>query len=247
MPAFVYCTAVRRVDRRAAHPPAQLLGQRRRGRLLDQLLVAALDRALALAEVDDVALAVAQHLELDVARAPRRTSRCRRRGRRRPPAASRCAVWKACGSSAACAHDAHAAPAAAGRRLDDHRVADLLGDLQRLLLVLDRAGEPGITGTPAFIMAGAPGLVAHQPDHLGTGADELDVAGLADLGEVGALGEEAVAGVDRVGAGDLGRADDRRDVQVAVGAARRADADVLVGEAHVQAVARRPRSRRRPS
>ena len=70
----------------------------------------------------------------------------------------------------------------------------------------------------------------------GVGPDELDVAGLADLGEVGALRQEPVAGMDRVGAGDLGGADDRRHVQVAVGAARRADADVLVGEADVQRV-----------
>ena len=42
--------------------------------------------------------------------------------------------------------------------------------------------------------------------------------------------------MDRVGAGDLGGADDRRHVQVAVEAPRRADADVLVGEAHVQRV-----------
>ena len=38
------------------------------GRLLDQLLVAALDRAVALAEVDHVALGVGEHLHLDVAR-----------------------------------------------------------------------------------------------------------------------------------------------------------------------------------
>src|SRR5205807_9687547 len=39
----------------------------RRG-LLDQLLVAALDRAVALAQVDDVPVAVGEHLHLDVAR-----------------------------------------------------------------------------------------------------------------------------------------------------------------------------------
>ena len=39
-----------------------------------------------------------------------------------------------------------------------------------------------------------------------------------------------------VGAGDFGGADHGRHVQVAVGAARRADADVLVGEADVQRV-----------
>ena len=42
--------------------------------------------------------------------------------------------------------------------------------------------------------------------------------------------------MNRVGAGDLGGAEDRRHAQVAVGAARRTDADVLVGEPHVQRV-----------
>ena len=41
---------------------------RDRRRLLDDLLVAALQRALALAEVDEVAVAVAEDLHLDVAR-----------------------------------------------------------------------------------------------------------------------------------------------------------------------------------
>ena len=40
----------------------------RRGRFLDDLLVAALHRAVALAEMDRVALAVGEHLNLDVAR-----------------------------------------------------------------------------------------------------------------------------------------------------------------------------------
>ena len=39
-----------------------------RGRFLEHLLVAALQRAVALAQVDRVALAVAEHLEFDVAR-----------------------------------------------------------------------------------------------------------------------------------------------------------------------------------
>ena len=42
--------------------------------------------------------------------------------------------------------------------------------------------------------------------------------------------------MNRVGAGDLGGADDRRHAQVAVEAARRTDADVLVGKPHVQRV-----------
>ena len=51
-----------------ADPLAHLLVDLGPGRLLDQLLVAALDRAVALAEVDHVALGVGQHLDLDVAR-----------------------------------------------------------------------------------------------------------------------------------------------------------------------------------
>ena len=48
---------------------ARLLVHHRRGRFLNELLVAALDAAFALAEVDDVAVLVAQHLKFDVPRA----------------------------------------------------------------------------------------------------------------------------------------------------------------------------------
>ena len=80
----------------------------------------ALDRALALAEVDHVAVVIAENLELDVARrldvlldvdvadAERRLGLALRRLDRVRQLARR-------------AHDAHAAAAAAGGRLDDHR------------------------------------------------------------------------------------------------------------------------------
>ena len=55
-------------DRLLAHLLARRLVEQRRRRLLDDLLVAALDRAFALAEIDDVAVLVAEHLDLDVAR-----------------------------------------------------------------------------------------------------------------------------------------------------------------------------------
>ena len=51
-----------------ADPLAHLGVDVRARRLLDQLLVAALDRAVALAEVDHVAVRVGEHLDLDVAR-----------------------------------------------------------------------------------------------------------------------------------------------------------------------------------
>ena len=89
------------LDDGAAQLAAQLLGDRDRRRLLDQLLVPPLDRALALAEMDDVAVMVAEHLELDVARRARRTSRCRRRRRRRPPRPRAARSSSACDSSPA--------------------------------------------------------------------------------------------------------------------------------------------------
>src|SRR5207249_3663150 len=57
----------RRGEGGGGHLGTETRGEHRARRLLDDLLVAALDRALALAEMDERAVAVAQHLHLDVA------------------------------------------------------------------------------------------------------------------------------------------------------------------------------------
>ena len=57
-----------------------------------------------------------------------------------------------------------------------------------------------------------------------------------DLGEAGVLGEEPVARMHRIGAGDLAGGEQRRDVEIAVARRRRADAHALVGEPHVHGV-----------
>jgi hypothetical protein len=59
----------RRLDGSAAERVAEIGGQVRGRRLLDHLLVAALERAVALEQVDRVPVAVGEHLDLDVARA----------------------------------------------------------------------------------------------------------------------------------------------------------------------------------
>src|SRR5262249_17783124 len=56
------------LDRLFAHLPARLRIEQRARRLLHDLLITSLDRAFALAEVNDVAVLVAEHLNLDVAR-----------------------------------------------------------------------------------------------------------------------------------------------------------------------------------
>ena len=57
-----------------------------------------------------------------------------------------------------------------------------------------------------------------------------------DLGEAGVLGQEAVAGMHGVGAGDLAGGEQPRDVEVAFGGGGRPDAHALVGQAHVHGV-----------
>ena len=56
------------LDAALAHDAPLARGDAGRRRFLDHLLVAALHGAVALAQVDDVAVAVRQHLELDVPR-----------------------------------------------------------------------------------------------------------------------------------------------------------------------------------
>ena len=58
----------RQGDRRLAHLMAKILADCRRRGLLDDLLKSALERALPLAEMDNASEAIAEHLELDMAR-----------------------------------------------------------------------------------------------------------------------------------------------------------------------------------
>ena len=121
--------------------------QQRRRRLLDDLLVAPLQAAFTLAEVDDVAVAVGEHLHLDVAgvqhisleeqrviaeRGGRLAARTGQRG----------------GQVGRLAHDPHALAAAAGRRLDQHRIADVVGRGDQVGIGQARPARPGTTGTP---------------------------------------------------------------------------------------------------
>ena len=80
----------------------------------------------------------------------RRTSFSRKTSSRRrtPSAASRARALEQLGELAGAAHDAHAAAAAARRRLDHHRVADLVGEGARRLQRLDRRRASRAPSTP---------------------------------------------------------------------------------------------------
>ena len=209
--------------RRLAHPPPQVVADVGGGRLLDQLLLPPLDRAVALAEVDGVAVAVAHHLDLHVARVADELLQVdavvledRLRGAPH--------LLQRLGKRRTIRDDLHPAPAAARRGLDqDGQVG--CRHVRRIELAQHRHAR-----------------VVHQPLGLDLAAHRVDGArGRPDPGqsrvadgscEAGVLRQEAVAGVDRLGAGHHAGVDDRRDVQVAARCGRRPDQHRLVGQLH---------------
>src|SRR5262249_34325993 len=116
----------RQAERGSAHLRAQLLTYGRRRALFDQLLVAALDAALALAEVHQVAVPVAEYLDLDVAWAAdvalQEDAVAAKAGPGLPPSSLQCVFelgWRV--------NHAHAAPTSSRGCFDQHGVANALG------------------------------------------------------------------------------------------------------------------------
>ncbi len=219
-----------------AEPVACAGAQRRRAGFLQQLLVAPLQAAVALAEMHHVAVAVGQHLQLDMARVVEILLDVHRvvaeRGTRLGARDAERLLERG-----GVARHLHAAPAAAGGGLDQHRIADLSGDVARLRDIGNRAVRAGHQRHAELRHRHLGGdLVAHHADMRGRGADEGQAMRLHHLGEAGVLGEEAVAGMDRLGAGHQGGGQDGRDVEVAVLRRRRSDADAFVGQPHVHRI-----------
>jgi hypothetical protein len=94
-----------------------------------------------------------------------------------------------------------AAAAAAERRLDRDRQAVLLGEGDDLVGAPTGSGCRAPAARRPLAMCRAGDLVAEVADRLRGRADPGQPGVDDGLGEVGVLGEEAVAGVDRVGAG----------------------------------------------
>ena len=166
------------------------------------------------------------------AAAARRSARRRRARRRTPPSPRACAAARASSSSVGSRTTRIPRPPPPAAALIDQREADLV----RLALRHDR--HAGLARDPLRLE-----LVAAGAQRLGRRPDPGQARGLDRLGEVGVLGEEAVAGMDRVGAGLLRRA------HVLAGVEVRGDANGLVGRARVQragVVLRRDRHGRDP-
>ena len=205
----------RRLYRQAADVLALFRGKLRAGGDLDQLLVAALDGAVPLEQVDGIAVAVSQHLNLDMARVHNaffhehlgRTESLGGLGDH--PRVLGFQLFRRI-------TPANAPATTTGGGFQHHRVADLVGQLQRVIQVcqvaLGTRGD-GHTGRPHTV----PGLgfVAHLVDNIGFGANKGNPVLLAQLGKAGILRQKTVAGMNGIAAGLQRQVHNPRRVQVA--------------------------------
>ena len=194
--------------------------------------MAPLHGAVALAQGDVVAEVVGQHLDLHVARAQHELLQVH-------AVVAECGAGLGAGSLVLglevgrVVHLAHALAAAARRGLDEHGVAHAVHERLGLGSRVDAAVGAGHRGHAARLHGLARhALVAHALDAVGRGAYEHQVVVHAGAGEVGVLGQEAVAGVDGLGAGVLGGGDDAGHDEVALVRLGGADAHGLVGVLH---------------
>ena len=222
--------------------------QRGAGRQLDQLLVAALHAALALAEVADGARAVTDHLHLNVPGARDElldVDGARAEGRVGLGLAARVGLVQLVDRR----DHAHAPAAAAGERLD-HDLRALAQALEEgpRLGGADGAGGSGQDGDTVLGGQGAgASLVAQQLQRPHGRPDERNAGLTAAAREGGALGQEAVARMDGVAARRRRDGEHALDVEVG-GGAQTGQGTGFIGGAHVQRVGvvlggRRPPSR----
>ncbi|MCY1363691.1 hypothetical protein D9M69_504660 [compost metagenome] len=220
-----------------AHGGAQLGGKAGSRRFLDHLLVAALDRAVALVEVQAVAVAVGEHLDFHVARLEdvflHQHARVAEGG-----LGFTLGGGQGLGQFAFPFHYFHALAATAGGGLQQHRVADAFGAGAEGFQVLGLAVVAGHQGHAGGFHQGlGGGLAAHGVDGGGRRAEE-DQAGIGNgAGEAGVLREEAIAGVDGLGAAGLGGGDQLVHQQVAFCRLGAAEVHGDIGFAHMAGVA----------
>jgi hypothetical protein len=220
-----------------AHPCAQPLVDGGGRALLDDLLVPALDRALALEQVDDVAVLVAEDLDLHVPGSADQPFEddpvVTERSRGLPPGGG-----ERVGERGQVGDRAHPLAAAARDGLDEQREPDVARGGEQCPVVEVRVVDPW-HDRDAFrgesLLGGR--LVAHQPDHLRCRADEGEPRGRDGRGERGVLRQEPVTRVDRVGAGRERGGHDALDVEVGRARRRGPEPHGLVGIADVGFVA----------
>ena len=175
------------LDRGIAHLFAKLGGHERGWAFLHDLLVAALQRAVALSEMHDAAVLIAEDLELNVVGIDDELLDINGTVTESFFGLHASGVITL-NEAALVAGNAHAASTTTGDGFDHHGITDLTGHTEGLGFVRDDAIATGRNGNAGGTSAVTGGIfVAHHADRLGCRADELDIARGADIGEVGVL------------------------------------------------------------
>ena len=196
--------------------------------------MAALEGAVALEKVNHLAVAVAEHLHLNMAR-PGDI------GLQQDAVIAKGAGGFALGRAerrgeiAGALDLAHALAAAPGHGLDQHRIADLLGlggEMGGVLVfavIARRHRHPGLDHQGLGRI-----LQPHGADGRRRRSDPGQARAHHRFGEVGVLRQEAIAGMDGVGAAGPGRLQHGGDIEIALPGRRRPQAHGLVGFAHMR-------------
>ena len=218
---------------------ALVLAQSRGRRFLDQLLVATLDRAVALAQGHDVALRVTQQLDLDVPRVfdiAFQVHRTVAEGGRRLAGGS----GEGLGKITRRCHAAHAASATARRRLDHQRKANALAVGDQLAHVARGIGRLECPGhdRDAGRLGARPRrqFVAELSECGGRRTDECDTGRGAGLRERRLLRQESVSRMQCLGARRAGGGDDGVEVEVALTGRGATDGHCPVGGADMRRI-----------
>ena len=207
------------------------------GGFFDDLLMAALDGAVAFVEMDDVAMPVGKDLDFDMPGGDDRLFQNERVGAE--GVAGFGARGPQCGQKILFpVHAAHAATAAACRSLDHDRKADLARGVQQHAVVPVITFVTGHAGNvrPEHGQLGF-ALGSHQANGLHGGADEGEAGLLTAFGKVGILGQETIAGMDGIGAGALCRPENGIRVQIGSGYCSRTQTDRFVSQTDMAGMA----------
>ena len=201
-------------DRGVADPLSDLLGEVRARRNLDHLLVTALHRAVALPEMDEVAVRVAENLHFDVL-GPRDVALEEDVGltERRRGFAPR--LGDLLGQVPGPLDRPDPAAAAAKAGLDHQRVSDPLSDGRDVIVLAEgRLGAGHRRHADRMREPPRGDFVAERLEMPRRRTDEADSRFFAGAREAGVLGEESVARVNRIGAAALRDRDDLVDVEI---------------------------------
>ena len=178
------------------------------------LLIASLQRAVALTQMHHVAVFVTQHLDLDVFRIHQELLH-------EDIIIAEGLLRFALDEIELDAHifltvtAAHTASAAAGSRFQNDRKTEFIGNLHGFVGILDglfRTGDRGDLTGPCDLLCFQ--FVAHLRQDLGRRTDEGDACIFTCLGKCGILGQESVTRMNGTDAAPFGKVDDGRNIQI---------------------------------